>query len=105
MIETIIQTLLAAAPTPQGESLKIRAMLDPEGKRPLMQAQLTLRGGGTFAGLLTTHDSGLLRLVTPQQTPQGVLLVDQYVAASDVALVATVIDPPKVARPSSIVLG
>lgn len=102
----LITSLFSSAPVPQGESARIRSLVDAEGARPWLQAQITLRGGGTIGGCLTTHESGLLRLVTPQATKEGLLIVDQYFAASDVAMIATVIEPPRVAtRSSGIVLG
>ena len=103
----LIQSLFAAAPAPQGESARIRSMIDPELARPWMQAQVTVRGGGTFGGLLTTHASGMLRMITPQPTKDGqLLLVDQYLDPSAVMVVATVIEPPRVAtRSSGIVMG
>jgi hypothetical protein len=106
-MKEIIEKLFASAPQPEGESARIRALIDADPSLPWMEAQVTIQGGLTFGGLLTTGD-GCLRMITPQSAKggAGVVLIEQYFAWDAVIAIAKLINPPQVAtRGSGIIVG
>jgi hypothetical protein len=95
--------VLNAAPRLEGEPARIARMVDRGLEQKWMQGQVTLRGGGTFAGIMTVDkfENGngevggpLVRILTPQPNGKDTLIVDQHFALDELIFFATLLEVP-----------